>query len=57
MSKKISEKNLLTLIKGLKIYKHNGVIDPWILNNGEIIDPLDVLEELKELRKKMKKLK
>lgn len=49
-SKFISDENLEKLIKGLQDYKDEGVVDPWILRDGTIIEPLDVLKELRELR-------
>lgn len=47
---KITDEMLATLIEGLKEYKAKGVVDPWLLDTGETIEPLDVLEELKEYR-------
>ena len=49
---KITDENLQIIIEGLEDYKDDGIIDPWVLDNGEIIEPLDVLLELKELRDK-----
>ncbi len=49
---KIKDEDLVTLIEGLEEYKAKGVIDPWSLNDGTIIEPLDVLKELYDLRKK-----
>ena len=50
---KVTDYNLDDLIYGLKGYKANGVVDPWLLSDGTIIEPLDVLIELRELRKKL----
>lgn len=50
--KKVSDKNLAILIEGLQEYKKDGVIDPWVLGDGTIIEPLNILIELKELRRK-----
>lgn len=52
--KKIDDKALDDLIYGLKGYKANGIVDPWVLSDGTIIEPLDVLIELRELRKNPK---
>ena len=49
--KKVSDANLKVLINGLQAYKDNGIVDPWIMSDGTIIDPLEILLELKELRK------
>ncbi len=46
----ITDKQLYDLIIGLEKYKENGVVDPWILGDGTLIEPLDVLKELRELR-------
>jgi len=48
----LTDENLQILIDGLTLYKANGVVDPWVLKDGTIIEPLDVLLELKQLRKK-----
>lgn len=48
---KITDKHLHILIEGLQAYKDDGVIDPWVLADGTLIEPLDVLRELSELRK------
>ena len=48
---KVSNENLDILVSGLQEYKVNGVTDPWVLDDGTIIEPLDVLIELKELRR------
>lgn len=47
---KVSSRNLNTLIEGLQSFKDKGVIDPWILDDGTKIEPLDVLKELIFLR-------
>jgi len=47
---RVSDENLSILIEGLKEYKEQGVIDPWILGNGETVQPLDVLIELQQCR-------
>lgn len=47
---KVTNEDLLTLIEGLEEYKSKGVIDPWVLSDGSIIEPLDVLKELYNLR-------
>lgn len=47
---KVSDENLDILIAGLTDYRLEGIVDPWVLSNGMVIDPLDVLTELKELR-------
>lgn len=49
-NKVVTDEMLNTLIKGLEEYKEKGVIDPWLLEDGSIIEPLDVLKELRELR-------
>lgn len=46
----VSDQNLQILIDGLSSYKKQGVVDPWVLEDGTIIEPLDVLLELQELR-------
>lgn len=51
---KITDEMLATLIKGLEEYKADGVIDPWVLDSGEMIEPLDVLLELQEFRENSK---
>lgn len=48
--KKVSDENLEILIEGLEEYKAKGVFDPWVLEDGTIIEPLDVLKELQDLR-------
>lgn len=48
--KKVSDENLQTLIDGLDEYRSKGVIDPWVLEDGTLIEPLDVLRELQDLR-------
>lgn len=48
--KKITDQELSILINGLTDHKRKGVIDPWVLADGAIIEPLDVLLELQELR-------
>lgn len=47
----ISDEHLAILIEGLRDYKARGVVDPWVLEDGSIIEPLEALEELRELRK------
>ena len=47
---KISDKHLNILIEGLTQYKKEGIWDPWVLEDGTTIEPLDVLVELKEFR-------
>ncbi len=54
--KKVTHKNLEILIQGLQEYKDKGVIDPWILDDGTIIEPLDILIELQELRQEIAEL-
>lgn len=49
--KKISNEMLAILIEGLTEYKQKGVIDPWVLDDGTLVEPFDVLLELQELRK------
>ena len=49
---KITDEKLDVLIAGLQQYKDKGVIDPWVLDDGTQIEPLDVLVELKEAREK-----
>ena len=51
---KIKDKDLNDLIEGLTEYRDNGVVDPWVLSDGTIIQPLDVLIELKKLREEVK---
>lgn len=50
--KRVSDADLEILICGLSDYKKQGVIDPWLLDDGTTIEPLDVLVELQELRKR-----
>jgi len=52
---RISDEILNILIEGLQEYKKEGVNDPWILEGGIRIEPLDVLIELRELRKKIRR--
>lgn len=52
--KKVSDENLQILIDGLQEYKDKGTIDPWILSDGTIIEPLDVLAVKKEKEKSFK---
>lgn len=47
---------LATLIEGLKEYKAKGITDPWLLNSGETIEPLEALIELQESRMELLKL-
>ena len=47
---KVSNEILIGLIESLQEYKDKGVVDPWVLSDGSIIEPLDVLIELRELR-------
>ena len=47
---KISDETLAILINGLQEYKNDGVIDPWVLSNGAIIEPLEILKELRGYR-------
>lgn len=47
----ISDENLNTLIAGLQDYKDKGVVDPWVLEDGQVIEPLEALIELRDLRK------
>lgn len=49
---KITDENLQILIEGLTEYKDDGIENPWVLSNGEVIEPLDVLFELEKLRGK-----
>lgn len=46
----IASEDLDALIEGLQQYKDQGVVDPWLLSDGTIIEPLDVLIELQALR-------
>lgn len=46
----VSNEVLDTLIVSLDQYKKAGIIDPWVFEDGSIVEPLDVLRELKELR-------
>ncbi len=48
---RVTDEELNNLIVSLKICKDNGVVDPWLMSDGSIIEPLDILLELKELRK------
>lgn len=48
--KKVSDENLEILIEGLEEYKSQGVFDPWVLEDGTIVEPLHVLKELQDLR-------
>lgn len=48
--KKVSDENLEILIEGLEEYKSQGVFDPWVLDDGSVIEPLHVLKELRDLR-------
>lgn len=47
---KVSDEQLAVLIQGLQEYKDQGVVDPWILDDGTKIEPLDVLRELQDAR-------
>lgn len=47
----LTDENLSALIQGLEDYRNAGVYDPWILDNGTSIDPLEVLYELRSFRK------
>lgn len=47
---KVSDRNLTLLILGLRAYKEAGVIDPWVLSDGTVIEPLDILVELRSFR-------
>ena len=49
---KIKIEDLDILIESLNEYKKSGVVDPWVLSDDTIIQPLDVLIELRELRNK-----
>lgn len=48
--KRVSDEHLRILIESLTEYKLKGVVDPWVLSDGTIIEPLDVLIELQERR-------
>ena len=48
---KVTDEQLQILIEGLQSYRDKGVVDPWVLGDGTIIEPLDVLKELQELRR------
>jgi hypothetical protein len=48
----IKDADLDALIEGLFYYKEKGVDDPWILEDGTVIEPLDILVELRDLRKR-----
>lgn len=50
--KKVKTEDLEVLIEGLQEYKNKGVVDPWLLDDGTVIEPLDVLKELHDLRVK-----
>lgn len=47
---KVSDENLAILIDGLAQYKQAGIVDPWVLDDGTMVEPLDILIELQELR-------
>lgn len=53
---KVSDQALATLIASLEQYKAEGVIDPWLLSDGTVIEPLDVLTDLRHQRSKMARL-
>ena len=46
----ISTEALTILIEGLEGYKQRGIIDPWVLGDGTMIEPLAVLQELRQYR-------
>lgn len=46
----MSDEKLDVLISGLQKFKARGVVDPWVLSDGTVVEPLDILIELKELR-------
>lgn len=46
----VSDEHLEALINGLTAYKKDGVVDPWVLSDGTIIEPLDILKELRVWR-------
>jgi len=48
---KITDKQLDDLIRGLTMCKNDGITDPWVFNDGEVVEPLHVLIELQEFRK------
>lgn len=48
--KRITDENLDALIFSLAAYKEQGIVDPWILDDGTEIQPLDTLMELQEWR-------
>lgn len=48
----MTDEQLDTLIAGLQEYADDGVIDPWVLDDGSVIQPLDALKELKTYRTK-----
>lgn len=56
MPDSISSQDLNTLIEGLEECQANGVVDPWLLSNGTVIQPLDLLRELRALRQRVAEL-
>lgn len=48
--RRVSDEKLDVLISGLQKFKARGVVDPWVLSDGTVVEPLDILIELKELR-------
>lgn len=53
----VNIENLKILIAGLEKYKDEGVVDPWVLDTGEIIEPLEVLKELLASRELVETIK
>lgn len=49
--RRVSDEKLGILIGGLQKFKARGVVDPWILSDGTVIEPLDILIELREYRR------
>lgn len=48
---RITDATLSDMIDSLQAYKDKGVVDPWYLSDGRIVEPLDILRELQEFRK------
>jgi len=46
----VSDEDLGTLINGLSYFKQQGIVDPWVLDDGTTIEPLEVILELQRLR-------
>lgn len=48
--RRVTDEKLKILIDGLTYYREQGVVDPWVLNDGRVIEPLDILNELWDWR-------